>query len=162
MPKKVEYFAQIYGQMRSGIVAHASELNETNVHLLDCVTFAFLCMDDGVAKRTAVRRLEQLGVPFLDVGMGLELSAGTLGGILRVTLSEPGHRDFANRKIAFEGADEKNVYRSNIQIAELNALNAALAVIRWKKYRGFYRDLDKEMHCSYTTDGNMLVNEVNE
>jgi hypothetical protein len=36
-------------------------------------------------------------------------------------------------------------------------LNAALAVIKWKKIRGFYRDLEHEHHCSYTTDGNMLL-----
>ena len=32
----------------------------------------------------------------------------------------------------------ENVYRTNIQIAELNALNACLAVIRFKQLRGFY------------------------
>lgn len=31
-----------------------------------------------------------------------------------------------------------DVYKSNIQIAELNALNAALAVLRFKQIRGFY------------------------
>lgn len=162
VPKKVDYFAGIYSRMRRGIAAHAVELNQSNAHLLDGITFAFLCMDDGAAKRTAVERLEQLGVPFIDVGMGLELSAGTLGGILRVTLSEPEHREFARKRIAFEGPNAGDAYRSNIQIAELNALNASLAVIRWKKFRGFYRDLDREAHCSYTTDGNMLVNEVRE
>ena len=29
-------------------------------------------------------------------------------------------------------------YRTNIQISELNALNACLAVIRFKQIRGFY------------------------
>jgi len=32
----------------------------------------------------------------------------------------------------------ENLYRTNIQISELNALNAALAVIRFKQLRGFY------------------------
>ncbi len=27
-----------------------------------------------------------------------------------------------------------------------------------KKIRGFYRDLEREHHCTYTTDGNMLIN----
>jgi len=31
-----------------------------------------------------------------------------------------------------------DVYRSNIQIAELNGLNAALAILRFKQIRGFY------------------------
>jgi hypothetical protein len=31
-----------------------------------------------------------------------------------------------------------DIYRANIQIAELNALNACLAVVRFKQLRGFY------------------------
>ncbi|TYC54629.1 ThiF family adenylyltransferase [Zoogloea oleivorans] len=160
MPKKVNYFAAIYSSMHRGIVAHAVELTESTVTLLDGVSFAFLCMDAGGAKRVAVEQLERMGVPFVDVGMGLELSNGSLGGILRVTLSTPEERGFARERIAFEEQNEENVYSSNIQVADLNALNAALAVMKWKKYRGFYRDLEKEHHCSYTTDGNMLLNGI--
>ena len=43
-------------------------------------------------------------------------------------------------------------------MADLNALNACLAVVKWKKLRGFYRDLEQEHHCTYTTDGGMLLN----
>jgi hypothetical protein len=32
------------------------------------------------------------------------------------------------------------LYRTNIQISELNALNASLAVIRFKQLRGFYAE----------------------
>ena len=35
-----------------------------------------------------------------------------------------------------DGPDD--TYRSNIQISELNALNAALAIIKFKQLRGFY------------------------
>lgn len=35
-----------------------------------------------------------------------------------------------------DGPDD--LYRVNIQISELNALNAALAVIKFKQLRGFY------------------------
>jgi hypothetical protein len=35
---------------------------------------------------------------------------------------------------------EVDLYRTNIQIAELNALNACLAVIRFKQLRGFYSE----------------------
>jgi hypothetical protein len=34
----------------------------------------------------------------------------------------------------------ENVYRTNVQIGELNALNAALAVIRYKQLFAFYDD----------------------
>ena len=41
------------------------------------------------------------------------------------------------------------MYSHNIQIAELNALNAALAVIKWKKLAGFYVDLEGEHFTVY-------------
>jgi hypothetical protein len=156
--KKVDYFGSIYSRMHRGIVAHAVQLDASTIHLLDGVTFAFLCMDAGDSKRLAVQKLEALGVPFVDVGMGLELVNGSLGGILRVTASTPHKRDHVRARVGFEGGDAENVYASNIQVADLNMLNAALAVIKWKKIRGFYRDLENEYHCSYTTDGNMLLN----
>jgi hypothetical protein len=55
--------------------------------------------------------------------------------------------------------DPDDEYRQNIQIAELNTLNAALAVIRWKKHLGFYVDLEHEFSSTYTIDGNILINE---
>ena len=44
--------------------------------------------------------------------------------------------------------DEEDEYSENIQIADLNALNAVMAVLKWKKLMGFYQDL-KERHSSY-------------
>jgi hypothetical protein len=158
-PKKVEYLKSVYSRMHRGIVAHTSALDESNLHLLNGVTFAFLSMDAGEEKRLVVEKLEAMGASFVDVGMGLELDEGSMGGILRVTASTPEKRDHVHRgRISFAGGGEKDLYSSNIQVADLNALNAALAVIKWKKLRGFYRDLEGEHHCTYTTDGNMLLN----
>ena len=158
-PKKVEYLKAIYSNMRRGIVAHAVSLDASNLHLLDDVTFAFLCMDAGEAKRRIVQKLEEIGAAFVDVGMGLELDDGSLGGILRVTASTPDRRDHVHQgRISFAGGGKDDIYASNIQVADLNALNAVLAVVKWKKIRGFYRDLEREHHCTYTTDGDALDN----
>jgi hypothetical protein len=156
-PKKVVYFASIYGAMRKGIVAHDHFLDEGNAETLENITFAFVCMDAGAAKRAVVERLETIGASFLDVGMGLELDEGTLGGILRVTASTPQRRDHFRAKVSLDESDGGDVYASNIQVADLNALNAVLAVVKWKKLRGFYRDLEGEHHMTYTTDGNLLL-----
>lgn len=157
--KKVDYFRSIYSRMRRGIVAHAAALDEGNTQLLDGVTFAFVCMDSGDSKRSIVDKLEQLDVPFVDVGMGVDLSDGKgLGGILRVTASTAGKRDHRQSRIPFSRNEEDDVYSSNIQVADLNALNAAMAVIKWKKILGFYRDLEREHHSTYTIDGNTLDN----
>ena len=52
------------------------------------------------------------------------------------------------------GLREVGEYERNVQIVELNALNGALAVIRWTKHRGFYLDLGREGRSAYTIDGN--------
>ena len=144
--------------MHRGIVTHAVSITAENLHLLHGITFAFLCMNAGEAKRLVVEKLEALGVSFIDVGMGLELVDGSLGGIVRTTASTPGKRDGFRSHVSFVDDGQANVYASNIQVADLNALNAVMAVIKWKKLRGFYRDLEREHHNSYTTDGNLLLN----
>ena len=157
---KVDYLTGIYSRMHKGIVPHSTAVDGTNIDLLNGITFAFLSMDAGDAKRAVVAKLETLGVSFIDVGMGLELVDGSLGGILRVTTSTPTMRKHVHAgRISFAGAPNDAVYASNIQVADLNMLNAALAVMRWKKLRGFYRDLEREHHTTFTTDGNMLLNE---
>ncbi len=158
VPLKVNYWASVYSRMRKGITAHPMAIGETNAHLLDGVTFAFVCVDDGPSKKAVVAKLEAIGAAFVDVGMGLQLDDGSLGGILRVTASTPEKRDHVPNRIDFSDDRGHDVYATNIQVADLNALNAAMAVIKWKKIRGFYRDLEREHHSTYTTDGNLLLN----
>ncbi len=158
-PRKVDYLAGIYSKMHRKIVPHPVAIDADNLHLLEGLSFVFVCIDGGAAKRRIFEKLEALGVSFVDVGMGLELVDGSLGGILRVTASTPDKREHVYQgRVAFEGGGENDIYASNIQVADLNALNAVMAVIKWKKIRSFYRDLEREHHSTYTTDGNMLLN----
>ena len=62
-------------------------------------------------------------------------------------------------RVSFEDAPGEDDYNRNIQIADLNALNAALAVIKYKKLFGFYRDLKSEHHSQLSIDTNLLLNE---
>lgn len=52
------------------------------------------------------------------------------------------------------------LYRRSIQTADLNMLNAALAVIKFKKVFAFYDDDRGELHTSYILHGNELVNDL--
>ena len=159
-PYKVDYFANVYSKMRRFIVPHQTYLTAENVVLLDGMSFVFLCMDAGDAKKAVVEYLEKIDLPFIDVGMGIQMIDGALRGILRVSTSTPGRRDHIreNKRISFQG-DGNNIYEQNIQIADLNAMNAALAVMKWKKLLAFYSDLEDEYFCAYTIDGNTIVNE---
>jgi len=38
-------------------------------------------------------------------------------------------------------------------------LNAALAVIKWKKLYGYFDDVTKEHYCAYTIRSNQLISE---
>ena len=42
MPKKVDYFATVYGRFRRGIVPHDQRVDETNVDELREMNFVFL------------------------------------------------------------------------------------------------------------------------
>jgi hypothetical protein len=159
-PFKVDYLRDVYSAMHRGIVAHAYDITEDNVTELSGMSFVFICIDGGARKKTIVEKLEELGIPFIDVGMGLEISDGRLLGLIRVTTSTKEARAHFRRHVPFADESTENVYRNNIQIAELNALNAALAVIKWKKIRGFYVDLDQEHHATYIISGNVLTNDA--
>ena len=158
--RKVEYLAEIYSRMHRGIVPHPYRIDETNVGELQDAAFVFLCVDNGAAKRPIVEALETFNLPFIDVGMGIELFDDKLQGLLRVTTSAPGRRDHVHAKgrISFDGGDDDGVYSTNIQVADLNALNAALAVVRFKRYLNFYADLEGEYFSVYTLDGNRIDN----
>ena len=156
---KVTYFKNLYGQMHLGIVENAVNVDAGNVEELRDMDFVFLCIDKSSAKKVIVEKLEDFNVPFIDVGMGVQLTEGTLGGIVRVTANTQNKREHFRSRVSFGDGAGDDEYDRNIQIAELNALNASLAVIKWKKLFGFYRDLKGEHHSQYSLDTNLLLNE---
>lgn len=160
-PLKVQHFEAIYSRMHRGITAIPEAISADNLGLLDGIDFAFLSLDSGEAKAALIARLIERGIAFIDIGMGLELGDNGLSGILRVTTSTSSTRETigAHARIPLAGGGAGDVYASNIQVADLNALNAVLAVVKWKKLCGFYCDLEHEHHSTYTLDGNMLLNE---
>ena len=156
--KKVDYLAAQYAPMRKNIISHPFYIDEGNIDLLDGMNFVFVCIDSGEAKKPIVDKLEADGVPFVDVGMGIEIVDDKLLGIIRVTASTPEKRDHFRNHVGFVDGDKGDAYSKNIQIADLNALNATLAVIKWKKIFGFYADFDNEHSSNYTIDGNIITN----
>ncbi|MGO9954728.1 MAG: ThiF family adenylyltransferase [Solirubrobacteraceae bacterium] len=161
LPAKVDYFQQRYAQMRRGIIAHAQLVDESNVDLLRDMDFVFLSLDDGPARKLLVERLEAWGTSFIDVGMGLYEADGAIAGLVRTTASTAQRRDHVwdKHRLPFGAPDPGNDYVQNIQVADLNALNATLAVIKWKKLMGFYIDLEGEHFSVYEVDGNSIVND---
>lgn len=156
---KVTYFKNLYSRMHRGIVDHPVYLEAGNVEELRGMDFVFVCLDKGGPKKLIVGKLEEFNIPFTDVGMGIQLDDNTLGGIVRVTTSTPQKRHHFRERVSFEDTPGDDDYNRNIQVADLNALNAALAVLKWKKHFGFYRDLKSEQHSQFSIDTNLLLNE---
>lgn len=155
---KVAFLSTRYGRLRPGIVPHDYKIDEHTVHELAGMDFVFLALTDGATKKVIVDALERYDVSFTDCGMGVYKVDDTLAGQIRVTTSTPGHREEARRHIAFSDG-EQDEYSQNIQIAELNSLNATIAVMKWKKINGFYLDLEDEHNAIFVIDGNSVIND---
>ena len=159
-PRKVDYYQAKYAAMHRHIIRHAAHVTAANIDELRDADFVFISVDAGGTKKFIIEKLQDFGIPFVDAGMGLYQVGDSLGGLVRTTASTPGHTEhiWDNDRISFaDEADDE--YDQNIQIAELNMLNAALAVIKWKKIFGFYTDFEHEHSSTYTIDGNHLLNE---
>jgi tRNA A37 threonylcarbamoyladenosine dehydratase len=155
---KVEWFAAIYSKLHWNIKAHSYHLDESNLQELMPMDFVFVCVE-GEARRSIIDYLVSNNLSFIDVGMGLyAIENESLGGQLRVTTVTPLFHDHLDRTISYV-TDEVNEYSQNIQIADMNALNAAFAVIKWKKLWGFYLDFQKEHNTVYSISTNLVVND---
>jgi hypothetical protein len=159
--KKVEYYRDLYSKLRHGVIAHPYRIDLSNMDELREMQFVFLCLDSGDLKDPIMNTLEQAGISFIDVGMGLQIKDGALTGILRATTSTPAKRDHVrgNHRVSFAPALGPNDYSRNIQVADLNAFNAVLAIIKWKKLCGFYHDLTREHHTTYLLETSKLGRE---
>jgi hypothetical protein len=156
-PRKVDWFGAIYDQMRKGIVRHPYHVRSEQLPELRGVRFVFLAVDDPKAKKIIVDFLLMEKIPFLDVGMDVSLDRDiSLRGQIRVTTATPLVNDHIEQVMSFADGPENNIYR-NIQVADLNMLNAALAVIRWKKCLGFYADDANEYHSLFNIQSGGIV-----
>ena len=158
-PNKVDFHAERYKKLRKGVVAHKSRIDETNIKELREYDTVFVCIDGDIIKKKILEVCEEVGSVCIDTGMGLYRTGDKLGGIIRTTTSAPDQRTHIreNNRIDMAGGGVGE-YERNIQMAELNALNAALAVIKWKKIRGVYQDMIREGDSGYVLDGNRIIN----
>lgn len=146
---KVEALAQHYGNWHDGIDPVTERITAQNVERLREFDFVFVSVDDGPSRLHVVDWLSSNGIPFVDCGMGLNRSVVGLNGVVRVTGID---RSAFERTVHTPYLPTANIkdeeYRRQSQIAELNALNAALAVIRFKQH---FRLFDRESDAVWYT-----------
>lgn len=147
---KAEVYRQRYENFRYGLKVHSKFIIADSVEDLEGVTFAFVCVDKGSSRTEIFNALIRLQIPFIDMGMGLDRKNGPINGMLRATYySVESAKNVLDQSLAPMHDEPDDIYKNNIQISELNALNACLAVIMYKQTRGFYEDENHYYHILY-------------
>lgn len=140
---KVDVYKSRYQNIKTGIDVYTKPVDASAKDDLKGITFAFVCVDNKSARAEISDLLISLGIPFIDTGIGMNRCAnGSLLGSARTTyLSTDVNQIAENKKFLHLDVDNnegKNLYKTDIQIAEVNALNACMAVIRYKQSKGYY------------------------
>lgn len=160
--KKTDYLANIYSKMHRQIVSHGYFLDEGNIDILGEMSFVFVSIDNNSVRKIIVDYLLFAGIPFIDVGLGINEVDGSLGGLVRTTAVTKDKTNHVATTIPLVDSEEEAAYSSNIQIADLNSLNACFAVIRWKKLCGFYTDFGNEFNTVYSVDTSLITHSCDE
>ncbi len=152
---KVDALARQYGEWHAGLEPVPERITAENIERLSTFDFVFVSVDDGPARLLIVDWLTAKGIPYVDCGMGLERSVVGLSGFVRITGADrKSFEDNVNTvRLSTENAKDGE-YRRQAQITELNALNAALAVIRFKQHFKLLDRLDEA--TSYIFNSAML------
>lgn len=161
-PTKVGYLAGVYQAMHRHIVPHAEMITADNAHLLRDFDYVFACVDRADARCLILNALEGSSTTLIDVGMGVRMNATqALLGQCRVTVVDSERDLEAIATLPLAGRDDENLYATNVQVADLNALNAFMAVEAWKKRSGFYASRSSSSLTVYaTSNSTMATSEV--
>ena len=143
---KVAYYHSKYAPLREGICPHLfradsqSALAEfLSAHPID---FAFVCIDqspdsDTPRQDAVYHALSEAGVPFVDSGVSITIEDRAIRGAITTSGHSEGSLGWqeAIPNAAVQG--DLPGYR-NVQLPEVNAAAAALAVMEWRRRTGQY------------------------
>lgn len=151
--RKANVYQKRYENFRHGLNIHNKLVQADSEGDLKDVTFAFICVDKGSARTEIFDLLMRMKIPFIDVGMGLDRDTGPISATLRTTYfpQDQSEQVLSKRYVPLSDLPDDE-YRNNIQISELNALNASIAIIKYKQLRGFYADDSQYIHSLFTMD----------
>jgi len=146
--KKVDVLFNVYSDFHEAIEPIPERINAGNVDRLFDLDFVFIAVDDGPSRELIAQALQEHKIPFVDVGMGLYKTPTGLNGMIRISGGEIGDAEKLIGTPYLPGTNPAdNEYRRQPQIGELNALNAALAVIRFKQRFGVF-EREFESHAN--------------
>ena len=157
-PRKVQYLHAIYSHMHKGIVPHCERVTVDNLSVLDEMDFVFISVDSVAARTAIANHLIDLEKPFIDSGLGLDINQARIVGQVRVTTGFFGNYEHLRDAFGSQEMDD-NLYKSNIQVAELNALAAILSILKWKRMLEFYGDTTSadDLNVAYAVADNVII-----
>ncbi len=122
---------------------------------MEGLDFVFVAVDKAEVRTALCEKLEEKRVPFIDVGMGIERRVDRVRGSCQVFFSG---KDPARWRVGIptaEGAGEQEYYK--LQLADLGALNAALAVGMWRRHIEQYEADKGDWLIRYQIERNDLL-----
>lgn len=153
--RKVDYYHSKYAALREGVHPHLIRVDSPSMfhefhsnHPIDC---AFVCIDqktegDSARQDVVYCALSEAEVPFIDSGISITVEDATVRGAVTTSAYDAGSMAW---KDAIPNARvEGNVpgYR-NVQLPEVNALAASLAVMEWRRRtKQYISDSDSFLH----------------
>lgn len=149
---KVDALAQQYSHWHEGIVPVPERVTSENIEALVGYDFVFVALDHGPSRGLIVEWLSARDIPFVDCGMGLNRAPVGLNGVVRISgVNRPAYERTVDSVYLPTEDPVGGEYRRQGQIAELNALNASFAVIRFKQHFGIYDRIDEASSYIFET-----------
>ena len=143
---KVAYYHAKYASLREGIYPHPVRVDSSSwfaeFHTEHPVDFVFVCIDqrrdcDLPRQDIVYAALVEAGVPFLDSGVSITLENDSVRGAVTTSAYEAGSLEWKDAIPNARIRGDAPGYR-NVQLPEVNALAAALAVMEWRRRTGQY------------------------
>ena len=143
---KVAYYHAKYSSLREGIHAHAIQVDSPlqfaeflEAHPID---FAFVCIDqlsdsDSPRQDAVYEALSEAGIPFIDSGVSITLDGTAVRGAITTSFYPAGSMEWKDAIPNARARGDLPGYR-NVQLPEVNAMAASLAVMEWRRRTGQY------------------------
>ena len=139
--RKVDYYHSKYASLRAGIHPHAVRVDSPSMfgeflaaHPID---YAFVCIDqltEGDAPRqdAVYCALSEARVPFIDTGVSITVEHSAVRGAVTTSAYDAGSMAWKGGIPNARVEGDVPGYR-NVQLPEVNALAASLAVMEWRR-----------------------------
>ena len=144
---KVKYYESRYTSLRERIHLHPTRVDDpTTFHqfLSDHpIDFAFVCTGPSAIGRQDVIycTLSERAIPFIDSGVNITVDEDGIKGAVTTSFYEAGSMEWRGAIPTSRVHGDFLGYR-NVQLPEVNALAASLAVIEWRRRTAQYASKD--------------------